>query len=91
MDTPFNIRKLVIDHHLNRLTQRQISAALNLPRSTVNDIIQSFKNTGNIESQRHGRAPTNRVVSSRDDRRLRLASIRNPQASGGSWWLPSWC
>lgn len=79
MDTPINIRRLIIQHFLKGWTYRRISEATNVPRSTVSDIINNYRRTGSPTTRRHGRSATNSRITTRDDHRIRQISTADPQ------------
>lgn len=57
------------------LSQRTVSQRLNIPRSTIQKIIKRFEETGKHERRKgSGRK---RKTTARDDRTIRLISLRN--------------
>ena len=46
------IRKLIIDKHLEGFSSHSISASLNCPQSTASRIIRLFKQTGDTEAKK---------------------------------------
>ena len=53
MEVPLIIREQIIDKYLTNIyTQVQISHMFNVPTSTVNDIVQRYRQTGEIESRK---------------------------------------
>ena len=81
MDTPTALRSLVIEKYLLNMSQRSITSELNIPKSTVNDIIQSFRRTNEEGQNRLGKCGRERILSSRDDRFLSRASEQQPRAT----------
>ena len=79
MDTAVDLRALIVHHHQNGKTVRQIVEYTNTPRSTVQDIISNFQQTGSIESKRRGRPPTNKSLTLRDERIIARTSTVNPR------------
>jgi transposase len=80
MDTPVNIRNLVIANYRAGMSQRQISRVLNVSQPTCCRIIHLFETTGSTSSNRancggHNRLPT------RTERALRRSSTANPRAT----------
>ena len=51
-DTPQNRRQLILFHHQSGIKHLEISKAVNVPKSTVSDILRKFTTTKNIESGR---------------------------------------
>ena len=80
MDTSNNRRGLIIEHFEIGHSVRQIATFTNTPKSTVQDIIASFKKTGTTSSKIKGRPPTTQKLSTRDQRALARASTANPRA-----------
>jgi transposase len=56
-NTSFEVRQLVIWHHTKQKSVREISRLLNVPKSTVGDIIKRFNNEDRIESVRQPGRP----------------------------------
>lgn len=67
--------------HNENLTIREISAAINVPKSTVSDIIKRFETTGKNSSNRVGKCGRKRSLSPRMERRIVRESEKNPQAT----------
>ena len=82
MDTSMEVRQLIIQNHQKNKSTRQIANIVNKLQSTVKDIILHYRRTDEIGPTRQGRAPTNKIITARDRRRLRLASLDESQASG---------
>lgn len=81
MDTSQPIRELIIHHHQRNISARAISTMVNVPRSTVNDIIARFKRSGTSTSSRTGHCGRKRKLSKRTERTLARQSIANPRAT----------
>lgn len=79
MDTPYAKRELVILLYNQKVKQITISNHLNIPSSTVNDIIKRYKSTGNIEANRGSCGGHNRLLSIRNDRLIARECQKNPQ------------
>ena len=79
MDTAVNIRQLIINKHNANIPQIEISKQLNVPKSTVNDIITKYKSTGTISSSRSNCGGHNKLLSVRDDRFIARACECSPQ------------
>ena len=78
MDTNQSIRTRIIALFKENLPQRQISARLLVPRSTVKDIIKKFKATNSIQSTRKGRCGRKSQLTMRDQRSLLRCSAEDP-------------
>ena len=78
MDTSQSIRTRIIALFKENLPQRQISARLLVPRSTVKDIIKKFKATNSIQSTRKGRCGRKSQLTMRDQRSLLRCSAEDP-------------
>lgn len=81
MDTPLSIRQLIIAKYQENIPQIIISQQLNVPKSTVNDILKKFRQGGAEGPSRRGKCGRTRVFTVKDDRRLALASSKHPQAT----------
>lgn len=80
MDTNEITRKEVIDlFQTGEFSNRRIASTLNIPRTTVNDIVNLWKETGSMRSRRTGRAPTRQKLSERTQRYLVRRSRTDPQ------------
>lgn len=81
MDTPKVKRDEIVRlFHENRTT-REIAATVNLPLSTVGDIIKRFRETGQTSPKRVGRCGRKKKLSPRTIRQIGRASQAKPQAS----------
>ena len=78
-ETPSNIRQLIIEKHNDHLSQVVISQHLNVPRSTVSDIIRRYRETGS--SDRFSRSGRQAALTVKTTRRLARASQKNPRAT----------
>lgn len=78
-DTTFNQRQLVIFHHTNGKTVREIAEILIMKRSTVGDIISRYKNEDRIDSKDKTGAP--KKLSIREQRNIVLKVQQNPKLS----------
>lgn len=80
-DTPENIRQLIIDKFQSHISQSQISRDLNVPKSTVSDIVKKYKQTGQVTSSRGHCGGHNKRLSDRDDRAIAREAQINPQST----------
>jgi predicted ArsR family transcriptional regulator len=81
MVVPQNIRDLIIKHHNNGRSVRSIAQQLDIPKSTVNNILQHYMKTGSIQTNYIGRCGRPRRLSDREERTLSRASVINPVAT----------
>ena len=81
MDTPVSARKQILDRYEANQSQKKISQDLNIPKSTVSDIIRHNRNTGSVESLRRNCGGHNKVLSARDERLIARSSLAYPQAT----------
>lgn len=81
MDTPHAIRELIIHHHQQGVSARRISSIVNVPWSTVKDLIKRYKETGAISTTRKGNCGRKRKLGPRTERLLARYSVRNPRAT----------
>ena len=81
MDIPINIRNLIMDHHLDGRTSRDIADMFGISKSAVNYLIQRFRTTGSLMPTRSGRCGRPRFLSRRDERVLRRASVIAPAST----------
>jgi len=81
MDVAENIRKVAVEHHRSGLSIRKIARNLNLPKSTIGNIIKRYSNTGEISSRRRGRCGRPNLLTVREERSVCRASTMNPQAT----------
>jgi transposase len=81
MDTPNELRALIIKKYLDNESQKVISNQLKVSRSTVCDIIKKFRHTGEMKPNRQGKCGRHRILTIRDDRLLARASSEHPQAT----------
>lgn len=80
MDTSEVKRSEIVDlHRTGRYSTRQISSIVNVPRATVNRIINLWNETGNVRSRRYGRTPTRTILSERTRRYIVRHSRADPQ------------
>ena len=77
-DTRQNIRQLILFHHQRGIKQLEIPDPVNVPKSTVSDILRKFTTTKNIESGRKNNG-RKRKLSHRTENSL--ARIQNLQRS----------
>jgi transposase len=80
MDTPVNIRELIVLKYEEGHTQKRISQDLHVPTSTVYDIVKHYRMSGETGNQRY-HCGSERLLSTRDDRVLRRACDGNPHAT----------
>lgn len=78
MDIPVEIRRLIITHHQDGKSIRAIAEIVHLNKSTVYDIVQLFKDTGDVLPRRAGRCGRHRILTGHDERALARASVTNP-------------
>ena len=81
MDTPQNIRILVIDKTKQGLKQKEIANHLSLSQSVVSRLIKRFKATGTIESFKKGKCGRKYKLRTRQVSIIRRESLKNPQAT----------
>lgn len=81
MPVPQNICNLIIDLHNKGLPVRAIGQRLNVPKSTVQNIIQRQITQGSTLTRYRGRCGRPRRLSKRDERALARASVTNPLAT----------
>ena len=81
MDTPFAVRKLIIEKYQQNVSQVTISSQLNVSTSSVNNIICHFRRTGKIEVSHSGKCGRRRILSTRDERKIARASTSHPEAT----------
>jgi transposase len=80
MDTTNEMRQKIITlHQTGDYSNRAISRQLNVHRTTVDRIIKLWNETGNVQSRRYGRPPTNHKLSVRTERALVRRSVSYPQ------------
>lgn len=79
MDTPNNIRNLVIRHANNNIGVREIGRMLNISHCTVARIIRRHRTTGTITTLRRGHCGRRRRLSIHTERLLHRASLINPR------------
>lgn len=80
MDTSANKRASILALHLNtKMTQREISEAVNVSKSSVNRVIKRFKDTGTSGPLRKGRCGRRRKTTARTDKKLVRRSLANPR------------
>lgn len=80
MYTPVPLRRLIVSKYKEGWKQKRISMELHVPKSTVFDIIQRYRLTGEMGTHRD-RCRGHRILSARDDRLLKRASDANPLAT----------
>lgn len=78
MDTPANIRRLIIYHHTNHRSQQEISNIVHVPKSTVRDIIHRHRETGNVEVHRRDRCGRKKSLTPRSEVLLARSSRKRP-------------
>lgn len=78
MDVPLTTRQLIVAHHLNGLSCRNIASMVNVPKSTVIRLVKRFKDTGNVQVTRLGNCGRPRIATQREERALARASLANP-------------
>jgi transposase len=81
MDTPRNLRELMVNLHNEGESWRRIATVLHQPKSTVSNILRRYKQTGSIENRRSGRCGRHRKLSLRDERALARGSVANPSST----------
>jgi transposase len=79
MDTPLSLRSQIIAlHQHSSKSLREISHELQVPYSTVKDIVKKFRETGSVESERMGRCGRKRRLSTRMEQRIIHQVQRDP-------------
>jgi transposase len=81
MDIPQNIRDKVVAHHAEGNSCRQIASMLQIPKSSVNNIVRRYSRCGFSNVIRIGRCGRPRKVSIRDERAIARQSVKNPLAT----------
>lgn len=82
MDTPQNVREIIVKHHQTGLyTQQQIANMVGRSRSTVRDVMHHFEREGTVSASRTNRCGRKRSLTSRDERAIGRASLVNPQST----------
>lgn len=82
MEVPFAIRKQIINHYVSgEYTQRQISVMVQVPTSTINDIVKHYRETGEVKSRRKSRTGRPKKLGVRDERALARYSVAHPRAT----------
>ena len=81
MDIPQNTRNLIVLHNENGLSCRQISAMVNVPKSSVNNIILRHQSCGSSQATRVARCGRPRILTMRDERALARKSKGSPAAT----------
>ena len=80
MDTPQGKRSSIVAMKENTsMSIRSIAAALQVPKSTVSNVINQYKKTGSIETKRKGKCGRKKKTSPRDDAFLLRESIKYPK------------
>ena len=75
-NTSFEIRQIVIFKHSKNISVRKIASSLNLPKSTVHDIIRRFRQEDRIESIPQRGQPEK--LSEQDKRFILRKVAKNP-------------
>jgi transposase len=81
MVIPQNICALIIAQHEEGHTERRIAKNLQLPKSSVHNIISRHSKTGSTQPYYQGRCARPRRLSLRDEKALCRASVVNPLAT----------
>jgi transposase len=68
-------------HQTSQYTNREIASVLNIPRRTVDRVVQLWIHSGSTLSRAYGRLPTNQALSERSQRSLVRLSVADPQAT----------
>lgn len=79
MDVPQDVRNLLVAHHEAGHSWRRIAEMVNMPKSTVSNILRRYRETGSAQAMRVGRCGRPRSLSERDERALARASTVNPK------------
>jgi transposase len=80
MDTPTELRQLIIHHYESGVhTQQQIANIVQCPRSTVGDIIRHFNQQGTTNTLRKGKCGRKKSLNVRVERAICRTSKTNPQ------------
>ena len=78
-NTSFNRIQLVVFHHENGETEREIEKLLSIPRSTIGNIIRRYKNENRLELNRSTGRP--RMLTKREQRTVIKKIKENPRFS----------
>jgi transposase len=68
-------------YQTGQYSNRQIASVLNIPRRTVDRIVQLWTGSGSTQSRAYGRPPTNQRMLERTQRGLVRLSVSDPQAT----------
>ena len=66
--TSLEVRQIIVDRHKEGDSGRQIAKYLQIPRTTVQDVIRKFKERGHIETLEKPGRP--RKTTEADDRKI---------------------
>lgn len=81
MDLSEDTRLLIIHQHLQKKTVREIAELTNIPKSTVERVVQRHDETGTTSPRRKGRCGRKRILNIREERAVSRHSIAEPQAT----------
>lgn len=81
MDTSLKLKLAIICKYEDGQTIRAIASDVNVPRSTVADIIKRYRENGNQISSVRKNCGTTRILTPTTDRSLFRASVKNPRAT----------
>jgi len=79
MDTPPDIRNLIIQYHRDGYTCGQIANIVKRPRPTVIRLVKQYRDTGSTKVMRTGMCGRHLLLSEREERTLARASVINPK------------
>ena len=78
-DVPYVVRQQILHHHLSGRSCREIALLALIPESTVNRLIERYRDTGDIHAKRFGNTGPRPLLSLRDERALARATVENPK------------
>jgi transposase len=79
MDVSREIRHILVAHHQAGHSWRRIALMMNMPKTTVRNILKQYTETGSVLATRVGRCGRPRSLSIRSERALARASVVNPK------------
>ena len=82
MDTALNLRRFIVRKvSKEKESIRNVSRLLNIARSTVQNVLRVYRQTGNFNTRRRGRCGRPPAMSVQDKRALLRKSQADPQAT----------
>ena len=82
MDTSVEMRSLIVQQALKeKKSVREVLRTLNIPRSTVKNVLHVYSQTGSLKTRRQGRCGRPPAMTEYDKRALLRKSQADPQAT----------